>query len=167
MEQVSLDLQAEFPNATGFSPRNLWLMKQWFLFYTYDSRSAYVSTKTRGSRGRKLKQAVSQLGGSETKLHQVGAQLERQKLKQPVAEIPFPFDFGLVPWGHYLLILQRCKNVEEALFYIKKTIADNLSRSALESCIRAGIRLLLHIEAFQGFACVLARMDKVDANGPA
>ena len=34
VEQVSLDLQKEFPNAEGFSASNLWRMKQWFLFYT-------------------------------------------------------------------------------------------------------------------------------------
>lgn len=34
VEQVSLDLKREFPNAEGFSVRNLWYMKQWYLFYT-------------------------------------------------------------------------------------------------------------------------------------
>jgi hypothetical protein len=33
VEQVSLDLQREFPNAEGFSTTNLWYMKQWYLFY--------------------------------------------------------------------------------------------------------------------------------------
>lgn len=34
VEQVSLDLQKEFPNVDGFSASNLWRIKQWFLFYT-------------------------------------------------------------------------------------------------------------------------------------
>lgn len=34
VEQVSLDLQREFPNADGFSTTNLWYMKQWYLFYS-------------------------------------------------------------------------------------------------------------------------------------
>ena len=38
VEQVSLDLQAEFPNAKGFSARNLWNMKKWYLFYAKDER---------------------------------------------------------------------------------------------------------------------------------
>ena len=33
-EQVSLDLQAEFPQAEGFSTSNLWYMKRWYLFYS-------------------------------------------------------------------------------------------------------------------------------------
>lgn len=36
VEQVSLDLKREFPNADGFSVRNLWYMKQWYLFYADD-----------------------------------------------------------------------------------------------------------------------------------
>ena len=34
VEQVSLDLRREFPKEKGFSARNLWYMKQWYLFYT-------------------------------------------------------------------------------------------------------------------------------------
>lgn len=34
VEQLSLDLQNEFPDAKGFSPRNLWNMKKWYLFYS-------------------------------------------------------------------------------------------------------------------------------------
>ena len=34
VEQVSLDLKREFPDADGFSTRNLHYMKQWYLFYT-------------------------------------------------------------------------------------------------------------------------------------
>ena len=33
VEQVSLDLQSEFPDAKGFSARNLWDMRQWYQFY--------------------------------------------------------------------------------------------------------------------------------------
>ena len=34
MEQLSLDLKAEFPSEKGFSARNLWYMKQWYLYYS-------------------------------------------------------------------------------------------------------------------------------------
>ena len=33
VEQVSLDLQAEFPNSKGLSADNLWAMKRWYSFY--------------------------------------------------------------------------------------------------------------------------------------
>ena len=34
VEQLSLDLQNEFPDEKGFSARNLWNMKKWYLFYS-------------------------------------------------------------------------------------------------------------------------------------
>jgi len=51
VEQLSKDMQNAFPNAEGFTARNLWHMKQWYLFY---SRPEYEQ---------KLKQAVSQFEG--------------------------------------------------------------------------------------------------------
>ena len=47
VEQLSKDLQNEFPNTEGFTSRNLWLMKQWYLFYSDESYE------------QKLKQAAS------------------------------------------------------------------------------------------------------------
>ena len=32
VEQVSLDLQSEFPEVKGFSTTNLWYMKKWYFF---------------------------------------------------------------------------------------------------------------------------------------
>ena len=49
VEQISLDLKAEFPAAEGFSTRNLWLMKQWYLYYTENQDAA------------KLQQAVAEI----------------------------------------------------------------------------------------------------------
>ena len=34
VEQLSLDLQAAFSGKTGFTSRNLWYMKKWYLFYS-------------------------------------------------------------------------------------------------------------------------------------
>ena len=61
IEQLSTDLRIAIPEMKGFSARNLWYMKKWFLFYF----------------------------GDEIKLHQVGAEFRQQKLPQLVAEIPW------------------------------------------------------------------------------
>jgi predicted nuclease of restriction endonuclease-like (RecB) superfamily len=34
-----------------------------------------------------------------------------------------------IPWGHHVLILEKTKTTEEALFYINETIKNNWSRS--------------------------------------
>lgn len=120
VEQVSLDLQSEFPESTNFSARNLWYMKQWYLFYTEQSG--------------KLKQAVSELLSHENngkKLQQVGGEWsDEEKLKQVVSEFPLPF--VCVPWGHHVRIMQHSKTIEEALFYIGYTIEEGISREVLE-----------------------------------
>lgn len=37
-----------------------------------------------------------------------------------------------IPWGHHIMIMQRCKSIQEALFYVHKTIENHWSRSVLE-----------------------------------
>jgi len=129
VEQISLDLQREFPNENGFSVRNLWYMKKWFLFY-----SGNVSSTI-------LHQAVAELQATDNKidkkLHQVGAEIDSQKLYQIGRELPLPFT--LVPWRHHVEIITKCKTIEEALFYISKTIEQGLSRDALINCIKANL----------------------------
>lgn len=63
VEQVSLDLQREFPNAEGFSALNLWYMKRWYLFYNQADTKLYQV-------GKEI---------PNTKLHQVGAEIEQLK----------------------------------------------------------------------------------------
>ena len=69
------------------------------------------------------------------KLHQVGGEIE--KLYQVGGEFPFPFAF--VPWRHHIEIITKCKSVDEALFYVNKTIEQGLSRNALINCLKANL----------------------------
>ncbi len=87
LEQLSLDLKLNFPSITGFSRRNLYAIRQWYLFYV--------------------------------KKHQF--------VPQPVAQIP---------WGHNRLIINKIKNIEEAIFYCKATIENGWSRDNLELAIK-------------------------------
>ena len=128
VEQLSLDLQAEFPGAKGFSARNLWFMKQWYVFYA-----------TEDSAGSLISDMESSINVGSSKLKQVASEIEEQKLKQVVSELMFPSSFAYVPWGHHVMIMQRAKSIEEALFYIQKTIEGSLSRNALDDVIRADL----------------------------
>ena len=62
VNQVSLDLQSDFPTAKGFSTRNLWNIKKWYLFYTHSLDNMNL-----------LKEAGNHLSVDEIKLHQIGA----------------------------------------------------------------------------------------------
>ncbi|MBQ8954698.1 MAG: DUF1016 family protein [Clostridia bacterium] len=128
VEQLSLDLRDAFPGVKGFSARNLWFMKQWYSFYASDTESAA-----------RLAALDNELDSDSKKLKQVASEMPIEKLKQPDSEIPFPHLFSYVPWMHHVLIIQKCKSMDEALFYIRKTIERNWSRSALDDCIRAGL----------------------------
>ena len=131
VEQVSLDLQAAFPESKGFSTTNLWYMKQWYTFYSGASEKL-------AQLGRELPQKkLQQLGGEfqvvenekNTKLHQTGGEIG----------IAFPSVFAYVPWRHHVEIVAKSKSIEEALFYILKTIEGNWSRDTLVNCIKADL----------------------------
>lgn len=58
-----------------------------------------------------------------------------EKLHQLGGEFPLPF--ALVPWRHHVEIITKSKSIEEALFYVGKTIEQGLSRDALINCFKA------------------------------
>lgn len=138
VEQVSLDLQAEFPQAKGFSARNLWFMKQWYTFY-----ASYSESTTLVSR---LEEKID-LGSS--KLKQVASEIHEEKMNQLASEMVFPAIFAYVPWMHHVLIVQKSKTVEEALFYIKKTVEEGLSRNALDTPMGVATYKNVQIEEIQ------------------
>ncbi len=159
VEQVSLDLQSEFPDVDGFSTSNLWFMKRWYLFYTNETdaeilqqaigelqhtinqlpKKLYqvgkeIEDKKLYQAGKEMQSVVNQ---HSIKMHQIGAELDEGKLHQTGGEFPLPF--ALVPWRHHVEIITKCKSVEEAIFYIGQTIEKGLSRSALINCIKANL----------------------------
>lgn len=110
LAQMSRDLQVEFPDMAGFSLRNLKYIRQWFQFWSDESAIG--------------QQAVAQLPCSRNNVisqQPVGQsnQIVGQRL---VAQIP---------WGHNLVIISKVKKIEEALFYVQKTIQNNWSRAVL------------------------------------
>lgn len=129
VEQVSLDLKREFPNAEGFSTSNLWFMKRWYSFYTTN-----VNPKILQQFADNVQHSNQQ---TVSKLYQVGKEIREKILYQDGKEFPLPF--ALVPWRHHIEILYRCKSIDEALFYVGKTIEQGLSRDALINCIKANL----------------------------
>ena len=132
VEQVSLDLKREFPDADGFSTSNLWYMKKWYLFYT------------NGDAEEKLQHIVGDLQSTVNqgiiKLQQPIGEIQRLVSKSDNGiEMVFPQPFALVPWGHHVDIITKCKSIDEALFYVGKIIEQGLSRNSLANCIKANL----------------------------
>ena len=46
--------------------------------------------------------------------------------------------FG-IPWGHHIMIIQKIKNQQEAIFYVQQTIENNWSRAVLEMQIETNL----------------------------
>ena len=44
-----------------------------------------------------------------------------------------------MPWGHHVEIVNKCKTVDEALFYVAKTIEESCSRASLVNLIGADL----------------------------
>lgn len=129
VEQVSLDLKREFPNTDGFSTSNLWFMKQWYQFYT--------ATDSIQKLQQFVRELLTPVNQPSAKLQQAVREFEDIKGHQ-TGEV-FPLPFSLVPWGHHIAIISKCHTIEEALFYVGKTIEQGLSRTALINCIKANL----------------------------
>lgn len=118
--QLSKDLMTEFPEMKGFSRRNLELIRKWHLFYKQASLPGQIA-----------KQLVSQMPvthkkeNNEQPIGRIGQQLVEQ--------------ITSIPWGHNIAIITKCKNHEEALYYVQHTMLHNLSRSVLVHQIESGL----------------------------
>ena len=132
VEQVSLDLKREFPNAEGFSTSNLWYMKKWYLFYA-DGDAEEKLQRTVGELQSSVNQAVIKLQQSVGEIQHFVSKTNNE------IGMAFPQPFALVPWGHHVDIITKCKSIDEALFYVGKTIEQGLSRNSLANCIKANL----------------------------
>ena len=128
VEQLSLDLKAEFPNEKGFGVTNLWSMKKWYIFYSEKLHQT----------GRELQLVEIK---AQEKLHQLGGEIKDVVTKEEIdaGAMPFPKVFAYVPWRHHVEIINKCKSVEEALFYMYHCIEEGWSRSNLINCMNANL----------------------------
>lgn len=133
-EQIALDLQAEFPNMTGFSPRNVWYMRRFYHHYTSSEFLAQAVPVLASLRiGPILPQAVAELGnlvkGREKPPETTPERGAVEKLRHLVAEIP---------WGHHRTLLEKVKDPPAQLWYLHATAQNGWSRDVLLNQIKSG-----------------------------
>jgi predicted nuclease of restriction endonuclease-like (RecB) superfamily len=114
--RLAKDLKTAFPHLTGFSSRNLFYIRNWFLFYQHEIPI----------------------------VPQVVGQLENEIVPQVVAQLQAPDNewiavFFAVPWGHHRHVIDKCTDTQEAIFYLKKTVENNWSRDALRAQMKQGL----------------------------
>ena len=123
--RLSRDLCTAFPAVTGFSPRNLRNMKQFYTAYAQPEfwQQAVAELNRQSSVpsvDEKWQQAVA-------KFNQEGN--VEELLSQLVAAIP---------WGHHILILNKTPDFSERLYYLRATAQFGWTRNVLLNQIKAG-----------------------------
>lgn len=130
LKQLSADLMSEFPDMKGFSFNNLQYVKRWYLFYTGG-----------------LSNLAAGCGHIEQQVDSKSA--EKSDLQNVAQAVPHLDDGSIqqqavnklvqIPWGHNRVIISKCKDVTEALYYVNKTFENNWSRNVLTHQIESGL----------------------------
>jgi len=110
IDRLSIDIRHDFPDLKGFSARNIWRMKSFYLAY----REQII----------KLPQAVAEIGSidkSEVRPPLV-AKLDNESDLPPVFQIP---------WAHNVLLIEKVKDPEKRLWYMRQAIEHGWSRNVL------------------------------------
>lgn len=115
--QMAKDLKRELPDTSGFSRTNLFAMRKFYLFYK-DSK------------------LVHQLGGQ---LENITSNQQNELVHQLGGQLPKDSILCKIPWRHHVAILNQCKDIEQAFFYIQQTIQNNWSRNVLEIQIESNL----------------------------
>ncbi len=116
IEQMAKDLKLELPETNGFSRTNLYAMRNFYSFYK-DSLIVH--------------QAGGQLQVNELQLDTIVQQAAGLITQQNI--------LCKIPWWHHQVILNKCKNEKEAIFYIQQTISNNWSRNVLQIQIESNL----------------------------
>lgn len=123
VEQLSLDLKEAFPKESGFSSRNMWRMKQWYLYFSTTMAKE------------KLSRLVAELQKVESP-YLINVPQSVAVLNE---EVCFPAVLGMIPWGHQTDIVSKCKSLDEAIFYLRECILGGWSRQTLDNSLKANL----------------------------
>lgn len=121
VETLAVDLQKEFPGMLGFSARNLWEMRRFYV--------AYSSPEF-------LQQLVAELK------RYPALPADKTAMQAPNHQAAAPGDFlqqlvAEVPWGHHLLILQKVPSPAARVYYLQATGRLGWSRDVLLNQVKA------------------------------
>jgi predicted nuclease of restriction endonuclease-like (RecB) superfamily len=128
VDRLAGDLQAAFPAIEGFSPRNVWRMRAFYLAWT----DADLSQAARESLFAILTQAASELAANG----------DMPNLTQPASELAFskpPSAAAEIPWFHNVIVIEKFKDPAQRLRYAQQTTVNGWSRSMLVHWIESDL----------------------------
>jgi len=115
IEQISEDLQKQMPGLRGFSYRNLMNMRHFYINY----------------------QSLRILQSVTAEIRNFRKNLNKDKIA-PMTTIPVDVFFG-ISFTHHILILNKCKDPDEKIFYISQAATQFWSTSVLEHYIESNL----------------------------
>ena len=118
LEQIALDLQSNLPGLKGFSCTNLKKMRQFY--------EAYTDLEIRPSSTAQMENVS--LSANQKKVNLIG----------PLATTQLEA-FYSISFTHHILLLNRCKEVEERFFYIEQSATQFWSVTIMEHQIDADL----------------------------
>lgn len=126
VERLASDLCAAFPDMRGFSSRNVWDMRRFYLAYTETAFIAQVVREATADRELGLpRQPAAELRAQGVKA--ADSESGTDFVRQLVAEIP---------WGHHLLLLNKLADPAARLYYLRATVRLGWSRNLLLNQIK-------------------------------
>ena len=145
LTQLSKDLMAEFPDMKGFSRANLQYVRKFYAFYSSllpicEQPAGQIDL---GAGDATCAQPVRKLKKEGTS--EICEQPARKLQDDAIEDIAndslsrLPYMLFYIPWWHHIILMQRCRTPQEALFYVRKTIEGNWSRSVLLNMLDTGL----------------------------
>jgi predicted nuclease of restriction endonuclease-like (RecB) superfamily len=131
VEILAKDLQEEFQDMKGFSPRNLRYMRDFALAYPQFSILQTVSAKLKTGKQRKNKNYTNKT--SKPILQTLSAKLPPQLNLLPL--------MVQLTWAHHVVLLTKLKGSAHRDFYIQKAAQNGWSSRVLALQIESGLHL--------------------------
>lgn len=147
VDKLAADLKIEFPDMTGFSPRNLRYMREFAVTYPQFPFLQTPSAKLQGNIFGGILPLVlgletepnAILQGPTAKLQSAENQTDiilqtpSAKLENPIIQTPLL----QLTWSHHIILLTKVKDQNERSFYIKKAIEHGWSVAVLNLQIQS------------------------------
>ena len=110
IDRLSVDIRRDFPDLNGFSARNIWRMRSFYLVY----KEQIIN----------LPQVVAEIGSVDKNkiLPPLEAKLDDTPDLPPVFKLP---------WAHNVPLIEKVKDPEKRLWYMRKAIEHGWSRNVL------------------------------------
>lgn len=123
IERLAADIQKEFPGIEGFSARNVWRMRGFYV--AYPNVEFLPPSVAERSSPAILPQPVAGIGKTAP------APSARSILSQPATELETAAILTSIPWGHLVLLMERLKDPDTRLWYARQAAEHGWSRNIL------------------------------------